>query len=568
MDGTVKISKLPVNKLALLVATIGALVTNVTARVGATDRSRPANDYEYEHPPAHASGAAGEQEKNQKYTCLMHPEVINDHPGNCPKCGMKLVPVEEGKRPTSNSDRSRAGVQRPISKVGAIDPNRPQHEHDHPPSVAAATSGATGEHDHEHEHERMQMGMEMHSTIDLADPMSREGSGTSWIPDSSPMYGRMFMFGDNMLMLHGAIFPRYTNVSTRRGDDRIDAPNWFMGMFSRPLWNDAQFGSRLMMSLDPLTEQGRGYPLLFQTGEEWQGQPLHDRQHPHDLFDELSFSLSQKFEHDLSGYIYFGYPGEPALGPPTFMHRPSAMDDPDAPIGHHWQDSTHITFGVATGGLQWRDIKIEGSIFTGREPDEDRYDFDRPRFDSYSGRLSWNPTRNLALQVSYGYIKSPEELDPKTNIHRTTASAIYNLPLGNDTNWSNTFVWGQNNATEEGKTQSFLIESNYQRGRDTVYFRWEHVGKSGHELVLNEAAHTRIFPVAGYTLGYVRDLSHGNGIDIGLGTQFTINNRPDTLDRYYGDDLGYAFQFFLRIRPSLHSHGEHEHGEHVAGMQK
>jgi hypothetical protein len=159
------------------------------------------------------------------------------------------------------------------------------------------------------------------------------------------------------------------------------------------------------------------------------------------------------------------------------------------------------------------------------------------------------PREIWRCRFRYGYIKSPEELDPNTNIHRTTASAIYNLPLGRDTNWSNSFVWGQNNATKEGKTQSFLIESNYQRGRDTVYFRSENVQKSGRELVLNEAARTRIFPVARYTLGYVRDLSHGNGIDIGLGTQFTLNNRPDTLDRYYGDGLGYAFQFFLRIRP-------------------
>jgi Heavy metal binding domain len=519
--------------ISILIAS--AMTFAAIAKVGAIDPNRPTGEHEHDYDH--------EQEK-QKYTCPMHPEVITDHPGNCPKCGMKLVPVAEKKRRTSN-------IQRSTSKVEAIDPNRPSQAHEHAPSVAAATHGAAGK----HEHEKMQM--EMHSTIDLADPMSREGSGTSWLPDSSPMYGRMFMFGENMLMLHGAIFPRYTNVSTRRGDDRIDAPNWFMGMFSRPLWNNAQFGSRLMMSLDPLTEGGRGYPLLFQTGEVWNGEPLHDRQHPHDLFDELSFSLSQKFEHDLSAYFYFGYPGEPALGPPAFMHRPSAMDDPDAPIGHHWQDSTHITFGVATLGAQWRNVKLEGSIFTGREPDEDRYDFDRPRFDSYSGRLSWNPTRNLALQVSYGYIKSPEELHPETKIHRTTASAIYNLPLGRDTNWSNTFVWGQNNATKEGKTQSFLIESNYQRGRNTVYFRWERVQKSGHELVLNEAAHTRIFPVAAYTLGYVRDLSHGNGFDIGLGTQFTINNRPDTLDRYYGDDLGYAFEFFLRIRPSLHSQGGH-----------
>jgi hypothetical protein len=528
-------------QIAAIIASAVALVTSNTLIAQHSHR---------EHPPSVAAapyGAASEQEqeheKMQKYTCLMHPEVITDHPGNCPKCGMKLVPVKESKRPTLNVQRPTSNSEQPMQNAKAM--SMPPHE---------SSSN--------------QMHMEMHSTIDLADPMSREGSGTSWLPDSSPMYGRMFMFGENMLMLHGAIFPRYTNVSTLRGDDRIDAPNWFMAMYSHPLWNNAQFGSRLMMSLDPLTEGGRGYPLLFQTGESWNGEPLHDRQHPHDLFDELSFSFSQKFEHDPSAYIYCGYPGEPALGPPTFMHRPSAMDDPDAPIGHHWQDSTHITFGVATGGLQWRDIKIEGSIFTGREPDEDRYDFDRPRFDSYSGRLSWNPTRNLALQVSYGYIKRPEELDPKTNIHRTTASAMYNLPLGQDTNWANSFVWGQNNATEEGKTQSFLIESNYQRGRDTVYFRWERVEKSGHELVLNEAAHTRIFPVSAYTLGYVRDLSHGNGLDIGLGTQFTINNRPDTLDRYYGDDLGYAFEFFLRIRPSSHTHGGHEHMEHVAGTQK
>src|SRR5438128_7843244 len=124
------------------------------------------------------------------------------------------------------------------------------------------------------------------------------------------------------------------------------------------------------------------------------------------------------------------------------------------------------------------------------------------------------------------------------------------------------------NLIRVGKTQSFLLESNYQRGRDTFYARWERVQKSGEELVLNPAADTRIFPVSAYTVGYVRDLSHGNGLDIGLGTQFTINGRPDTLDRYYGDDLGYAFQFFLRIRPSLHGYGGHEHVENVAGTEK
>jgi hypothetical protein len=482
----------------------------------------------------------------------MHPEVVRAEPGQCPKCGMTLVPMKE--------------------KVRTIDLNRPDHErtdhathnangmamphYEHPPS---SDSGVASDHE-----------MKMQSSVNVADPMSRESSGTSWVPDSTPMYGRMWMFGDDMLMLHGGIFPRYTNVSTRRGDDRIDGPNWIMAMFSHSLGENTQLGFRTMMSLDPLTEGGRGYPLLFQTGESWHNQPLHDRQHPHDLFDELSVTLSQKFIDDFSGYLYFGYPGEPALGPPTFMHRLSAMDNPDAPIGHHWQDSTHVTFGVATAGLQssrFGGMKIEGSIFTGREPDEHRYDFDRPRFDSFSGRVSWNPTRNLALQVSHGYIKSPEALEPGVKRHRTTASAIFNQPLGHDTNWSTSFVWGQNNDSGE-TTQSFLLESNYQRGRDTVYARWERVEKSGHELVLARSDFAEIFPVNAVSIGYVRDLSHGNKIDIGLGGQFTVNVWLNGLDRYYGDGPGCAFEFFLRIRPSLHSHGTSEMKGLAASMPK
>jgi hypothetical protein len=234
------------------------------------------------------------------------------------------------------------------------------------------------------------------------------------------------------------------------------------------------------------------------------------------------------------------------------------MDNPDAPIGHHWEDSTHITFGVATAGLQWKNVKVEGSIFTGREPNENRYNFDKPRFDSYSGRLSWNPTSNLALQVSHGYIKSPEELDPELKQHRTTASAVYNQPMGKDTNWASSFVWGQNDTTHEGRSQSLLFETNYQRGPNTVYVRWERVEKSGHELVLLGNDLERIFPVGGYTLGVVHDVVHNRGIDVGLGAQFTLNDMPDRLEKYYGTDLPYSFQVFLRVRASRHDMGTAE----------
>jgi hypothetical protein len=166
-------------------------VTNVTAQTGTIEPNRATDDYEHQPSVAAAttSGAASEHEhqheheKTQNYTCVMHPDVISDHPGNCPKCGMKLVPLKEKKRPTPNSDKSRAGVQRPTSNARSTET--------HQSHMAHAS----------HEMHEMHMAMEMNSSINLADPMSREGSGTSWLPDSSPMYGRMFMFGENMLML-------------------------------------------------------------------------------------------------------------------------------------------------------------------------------------------------------------------------------------------------------------------------------------------------------------------------------------------------------------------------------
>src|SRR5439155_26254879 len=389
-------------RIFILISAI-VLAISTSAKVGAIDLNRPHGEQEHEHEQ--------EKENRQEYTCPMHPEIIMDHPGNCPKCGMKLVLKKRRltqKPKTTRASRATCKRCTLITKCISITAMKRCHVNHIKCTLCRGTNRTT-----------------CHICRCRCDPpwilriqMSREGSGTSWLPDSSPMYGKMFMFGNDMLMLHGAIFPRYTYVSTQRGDDRIDAPNWIMGMYLHPLGDSAQLGGRLMMSLDPLTEGGRGYPLLFQSGESWHDQPLHDRQHPHDLFDELSISYSQKFEDSLSAYLYFGYPGEPALGPPTFMHRPSAMDDPDAPLGHHWQDSSHVTFGVATGGLVWRTVKIEGSVFTGREPDEDRYDFDQPRFDSFSGRISWNPTKNLALQVSHGYVKSPEALEPDVKRHR------------------------------------------------------------------------------------------------------------------------------------------------------
>ena len=390
----------------------------------------------------------------------------------------------------------------------------------------------------------------MSSSVDLNDPMSQEASGTAWLPSSTPIYGKMFMLKNNMLMLHGAAMPRYTDVGSKRGDRRFDAPNWGMAMFSHPLTQTSQLGLRAMLSLDPVTEGGYGYPLLFQTGETWHHQPLHDRQHPHNFQSELAATYSHLIGGGRSAYLYLADPGEPALGPPTYMHRLLAYDLADAPIGHHWQDATHIQFGVATAGVNFGSrVKVEGSDFTGREPDENRWSFQKARFDSYSGRVSFNPNADNALQVSYGFIKNAE--GDGADQHRITASWLYNRPLGDDANFTTALVWGQNNLNTEGKTNSYLAEADYQRGRDTFFSRIENIQKSGHELVLpEEALQGRKFTLGAYTAGYVRDLTHSTGIDTGLGFAVTADQHPSALSADYGSGTSLSFQVYLRFRPS------------------
>ena len=199
----------------------------------------------------------------------------------------------------------------------------------------------------------------------LGIPHARMGSGTSWIPDASPIREYAGMTGPWMLMAHGDLNLYYDHQGTTRGDDQVGSANWLMLMAMR----DAAGGMlRLstMLSAEPFTVGPRGYPLLLQSGEAYQGEPLHDRQHPHDLFMELSATWERALTRRVGLSLYAAPVGEPALGPVAFMHRPSAENDPFATIAHHWQDVTHITFGVLTAGLFTRAEKLEVSLFNGR----------------------------------------------------------------------------------------------------------------------------------------------------------------------------------------------------------
>jgi hypothetical protein len=299
-----------------------------------------------------------------------------------------------------------------------------------------------------------------------------------------------------------------------------------------------------MLSLEPATVGNNGVPQLFQTGE-----GLLDRQHPHDLTMELSGQYSRRVGRNLAAALYLAPVGEPALGPPAYPHRISAAENPQTPLAHHQQDSTHIAYGVVTGGLQSQRWKLEGSWFNGREPDQKRWAFDRPQLNSSSLRLAHNPGRHWSLQLSRGWLKDPEQFEPG-DIRRTTASAIYSRTRP-DGYLAAGFIWGRNDEEREGETRtedSFGLEGVYRwADRNAVFARVERLDRDG--LFRTGPLAERVFTINAFTLGYSRDIGRAKGWETALGGSVTVYSKPDAVDTAYGDSP-VGVHVFLRVRPA------------------
>lgn len=427
-----------------------------------------------------------------------------------------------------------------------------------PDTSMAGMSGMTGAHAPVDTGMNMSMGMMM-MPGPLGIPMTRMGSGTSWLPDSAPMHAHHVMAGPWELMLHGVAFGMYDRQNGTRGAEQFSSVNWGM-LMARRAAAGGMLTLRGMMSLEAFTVGGNGYPLLLQTGEEYQGQPLHDRQHPHDLFMELAAQYERAITKSVGLSLYAAPVGEPASGPVAFPHRPSAMNDPLAPIGHHWQDATHIAFGVLTAGLFTHSVKVEGSLFNGREPDENRTNFDyRGRsLDSYSGRVTWNPAGQWSVAGSYAYLKSPETTHPEESMHRVSASLLNNRSFGSAGDWSTTLVFGANRASSDKTFEpSYLAETNLEFGNGhTVFGRAEYVDKTADDLVLGANPPARTFNVGELTGGYLYEFDRIGTVRTGLGVRAAVNFVPSSLVSVYGSRNPTGFAIFVRFRPApMTGHG-------------
>lgn len=399
------------------------------------------------------------------------------------------------------------------------------------------------------------MGIRVGSSQNNITSMGKMGSGTSWQPSSGPMHMYYKVAGDWLLMFHFNLIAGLNHQGGPRGVTKFDSQNWFMPMAYHKLGRGT-LQLRGMFSAEPFTFPPGGSPLLFQTGETYKGQPLIDKQHPHDLFMELSAQYTMPLGERGTWFTYFGYPGEPALGPVAFMHRMSASENPSATLAHHLQDSTHISFGVLTTGFTYRWFKLEGSLFNGREPDEHRYNFDSHKWNSRSARLSFVPNPNWAMQVSYGFLRSPEGQEPDTDIRRATASIQYNKPF-NRGNWASSLIWGRNHLSAPGETRNLnaytvestvnFLDKNYLYTRIELVDKDELLRQSDRTLLRITNAHPS-FRIGAYTFGASRDIWNTDKISMALGSDLTFYSKPAILDRIYGQ-RPVSWKLFFRIRP-------------------
>jgi hypothetical protein len=377
-------------------------------------------------------------------------------------------------------------------------------------------------------------------------------SGTSMNPGSWSMPMLMQHAGAWDLMFMAQAFVVDTQQSGPRGGDKLYSTNAFMFSASHSLGG----GSLLlqsMISLEPLTITGERYPELFQTGETAYGHPLTDAQHPHNFLMALGVQYAHALGRNMLQF-YYAPVGDPALGPVAYPHRASAAELPQAPLSHHWQDSTHISGNVATVALQRAWFRLEASGFQGTEPGENRWQIPWGPMDSWSGRLSITPSRNWAFQASAGRITHPERQSPG-DVIRSTASLAYNRPAAFGNSWSTSLIWGRNHDTyTQHNLNSYLLESVYPfRRRNFLTGRLEYVDKD--ELFADTPALAAqldstagsTFRIGAYTAGYTRDIGILKMIETGIGSNASIYTLPAAIKPYYGD-RPWGVNVFLRLR--------------------
>jgi hypothetical protein len=366
-------------------------------------------------------------------------------------------------------------------------------------------------------------------------------------------------------MAHGKGFGTFDRQWTLHGDTRATLLDREMASAARRLGR-GRLRLAAMTSLESFVLPDTGYPQLLQSGETFHGRRVANTQHPHDLVSELSASYDYPLMRDLAIAFYGAAAGEPALGPVAYQHRPSAAEDPFAPLGHHWQDASHGSHGVATIGVYTRRIKLEGSAFNAREPDENRHDLDYrgARLDSYSGRVTLSASGVVVASAWAGYLEGDDPLAPNVAMQRYGVSVLADTRGIRGGRLSTSLIWGLNNHHHDERlhdhdaavqmthhlASSILAEATLGIGaRTRVFTRLEQVQKMADDLGFLGGNLMETFNVRAASLGAAHEFTNARELAFGAGGRLTFNFLPETLRYTYTTTHPAGFALYLTIAP-------------------
>ena len=378
-------------------------------------------------------------------------------------------------------------------------------------------------------------------------PRARFGTGTSWLPDASPLNAAVPHIGNWGLLVHGNVYTGYDYYNSKRGGKRFMGRNTLMGSVFRT-FEKSEVLFRLAMSFEPLTIGPKGYPQVLQTGQTANGERIHDKQYALDFFREFAAMYSWEVTKNWAGTVYAALAGEPALGPVTFTQRVSASADPLAPLGFQAQEASHASFGVITVGAHTRTLKLEASWFNGEVPGDHRFTLALRKPDSYSLRINWNPGSHWSGQVSYGFLERPVPSDPRHQ-HRVSSSMSYTNWTASDAGFAATLSFAERIDTNLDSSAALMLETYWNiDGHHAVFGRAELSQKTARELVLEGGG--ELYAIGSLAGGYIYYLGPFITLSPGLGARVSINPMENDLKRDYGTQCALGGMIFAQLRTS------------------
>lgn len=343
-----------------------------------------------------------------------------------------------------------------------------------------------------------------------------------------------------MIMVHGNSFFTQNWNSGPRGENAFSVPNMFMIDAGSSIGDRHYLNLNIMATVERWSLPDNGYSLLLQTGEERKdGTPYIDAQHPHSspimgLTISDTITLNNGKDHLK---FWFAPRGQSTDGPVAFMHRPTGMVNPDAPLGHHiGQDAGHITSTVIGGAIRLSDTTLEVSTFNGEEPKPSKTDLPIGDPNSFAVRLTQQFTPHFYAMGSAAKIEEPHH-GLESHLWRYSTSLYNDITFNNGWMLHNTFIWGLINGYNHASSlNSFGEEFWLLKDKHNIWGRIEVLERTPEELDITTSEQHSGQWITAATLGYTQKIAKWESLDVGLGGSLTKYFLPTEFESAYGGD--------------------------------